>query len=96
MFCWPVQAMVETVDAKQVFMADLQAEGANTNRITFPRISITKKVQDFSGHWLNLIFVVFVTLSRGDVKKRCSIFHLVDIYFCQNVQPEHFKTWNQL
>lgn len=25
-FCWPVQATVETVDAEQVFMADLQAE----------------------------------------------------------------------
>ena len=38
-FCWPVQATVETVDAEQVFMADLQADGTNTNRITFPRIS---------------------------------------------------------
>ena len=42
-FCWPVQETVETVDAEQVFMADLQAEGANTNRITFPRIREIEK-----------------------------------------------------
>jgi len=42
-FCWPVQATVETVDAEQVFMADLQAEGANTNQITFPRIREIEK-----------------------------------------------------
>ena len=42
-FCWPVQATVETVDAEQVFVADLQAKGTNTNRITFPRIREIKK-----------------------------------------------------
>ena len=42
-FCWPVQATVETVHAEQVFMADLQAERANTNRITFPRIREIEK-----------------------------------------------------
>lgn len=37
-FCWPSQATVETVDAEQVFITDLEAEEANTNQLTFPRL----------------------------------------------------------
>ena len=37
-FGWPAQATVETVDAEQVFITDLEAEGADTNWLTFPRI----------------------------------------------------------
>ena len=38
-FGWPHQATVETVDADQVFITDLEAEeAADTNRLTFPRI----------------------------------------------------------
>ena len=29
---------METVDAEQVFIADLESEEADTNRLTFPRI----------------------------------------------------------
>ena len=37
-FGWPAQATVETMDNEQVFITDLEAEEANTNRLTFPRI----------------------------------------------------------
>lgn len=34
----PAQATVQTVDTEQVFITDLEAEEAGTNRLTFPRI----------------------------------------------------------
>ena len=37
-FRWPAQAIVESVEAEQVFITDLEAKDADTNRLTFPRI----------------------------------------------------------
>ena len=42
-FGWPAQSTVETVDAEQVFMSDLEAKEAHTNRLTFPRIKEVEK-----------------------------------------------------
>ena len=57
------QATVETVDAEQVFITDLEAEEAYTNRLTriresqaaFPQRSTSKNTNDFSGKYHNLL-----------------------------------------